>query len=701
MQAVQRRTFTLSTPSLSPVDRRALRARFDEAVAKINPTRGGRLTTEFYAKTGDAVFTAGCAALDDHCTGKKRMHTLSAPAGAGKTSFSYALIAAVTREAEENPAAPFGCVFVVDQIERADTAYRELSELLPGKVAVWTSEHDVGAKEWPKLAALGKTPAARFDKAALRHYPVAVVTHKLFLGNNGYHAVDVVRDGRFNPGGRRRALTLIDEQPREAVAVLDLQLSQAAKVREKLLVTHPHIKEPLDNLLRFMERYHYVQSNRLYRPGIEIDRNALNEQLAWFGSREADTVLKSVAGEVAFANDAEDDQQRPDPARVFRFANLLRQGFGYTACENNLVWFLAWENRLVDKLNPGTILLDATADIDGVSRIVPWMTPIETPQAHYNNLEIVHVQKLTKQNLKSFLASATGLRAYQRWMVQTILDNTQPGQKVLVVCHKQLIAQEYIPNWPRGDEGFQQPEKFTTKYGWQLEGRHICVTHWGTGIGNNAWKDAEVVVLCGEFHLPQRVVVANTQGYREHRAHEGDLGAMSTLRSSAPNVDAIANGHLLRWFKQMALRGTARHYDAQGMCGRQRLVIACELDRLLANVGTLFPGAKPPRFSVEGGRLADKVLAFLNDLPASAAAITTAELGNGINRKWGTISKKLLTAEFLRSLEAIGWRYVSVKGRGGSRFERVPEVQATPSTAVPLVAAAAQPTQGMVAAEAC
>ena len=74
-------------------------------------------------------------------------------------------------------------------------------------------------------------------------------------------------------------------------------------------------------------------------------------------------------------------------------------------------------------------------------------------------------------------------------------------------------------------------------------------------------------MLCGEFHLPQRVVVANTQGYREHRAHEGDLGAMSTLRSSAPNVDAIANGHLLRWFKQMALRGNARHYDAHGVCG--------------------------------------------------------------------------------------------------------------------------------------
>ena len=124
------------------------------------------------------------------------MHTLSAPAD-GKTSFSYALIASGhAGGGRRKILAPFGCVFVVDQIERADTAYRELSEYLPAKWLCWTSEHDfVGAKEWPKLAALGKTPAARFDKAALRHYSVAVVTHKLFLGNNGYHAVDVVRDG--------------------------------------------------------------------------------------------------------------------------------------------------------------------------------------------------------------------------------------------------------------------------------------------------------------------------------------------------------------------------------------------------------------------------------------------------------------------------------------------------------------------------
>ena len=59
---------------------------------------------------------------------------------------------------------------------------------------------------------------------------------------------------------------------------------------------------------------------------------------------------------------------------------------------------------------------------------------------------------------------------------QSILER---GQKVLVVCKKDLIEREYIPNWPRDDEGFENPKAFTTEYGWELDGRHICVTHWG------------------------------------------------------------------------------------------------------------------------------------------------------------------------------------------------------------------------------
>ena len=110
--------------------------------------------------------------------GRRRL-TVLAPAGAGKTSFSYALMVAVTRNAENDPAASYGCVYVVDQISKADEAYRELTALLPGKVAVWTTEHDVNCKEFPKLK---KRPAAQFNSEALRLCPVVIVTHSSISG---------------------------------------------------------------------------------------------------------------------------------------------------------------------------------------------------------------------------------------------------------------------------------------------------------------------------------------------------------------------------------------------------------------------------------------------------------------------------------------------------------------------------------------
>ena len=136
-------------------EREALRALYDEAVAEIQPNRACDLTAGFYARTGDAVFNAGSLALSDAITDTRRIHTVSAPAGGGKTSFAYALIAAVTRYANNRPDAPYGAVFVVDQIDKADSVYRELSALLPGEVAIWTKDHDIGAA--PHLRRLSVT----------------------------------------------------------------------------------------------------------------------------------------------------------------------------------------------------------------------------------------------------------------------------------------------------------------------------------------------------------------------------------------------------------------------------------------------------------------------------------------------------------------------------------------------------------------
>ncbi len=41
------------------------------------------------------------------------------------------------------------------------------------------------------------------------------------------------------------------------------------------------------------------------------------------------------------------------------------------------------------------------------------------------------------------------------------------------------------------------------RYEWDIDGRKLCAIHWGTGIGSNDWKDADVVFLFDEFFIPR------------------------------------------------------------------------------------------------------------------------------------------------------------------------------------------------------
>src|SRR5262249_18753235 len=238
---------TMTIQALPTVpDRDALRALYDEAVGQINTSRPAiDLTTGFYAETGNAVFDAGYLALSDHCeglAGKRRLHVVSAPAGGGKTSYSYALMLALTRYAEQTLDAPYGCMFVVDQIKKADEAFKDLNALLPGKVAVWTVEHDRSCKNRTRVP----HPAAEFIKDDLRHYPIIVVTHAFYNGRDGSKAHIVVRDKRFQHHGR--ALTVVDERPEEVV-IYEVTLKQAQDIREKLEAKRPDLKHALDKLM--------------------------------------------------------------------------------------------------------------------------------------------------------------------------------------------------------------------------------------------------------------------------------------------------------------------------------------------------------------------------------------------------------------------------------------------------------------------
>ena len=327
---------------------------------------------------------------------------------------------------------------------------------------------------------------------------------------------------------------------------------------------------------------------------------------------------------------------------------------GFVATDGSeRVKFVGYSSKLTVNLGAGTILLDATADIDGISRIVLWQADVEVPLARYDNLEIIQVPQHTTRRLTEYFKKVINRRTYADWIEQTVKEQMKPGEKGPVVCKQALFENQNVPTWPQGDPRFDKSDSYTQDYEWDVEGRRVRAIHWGTGIGSNAWQDAEVVLLFDEFFIPRSVAVATTQGYREHRVDQGDFASMKTLTSQSPGVEAISEGHRLRWSEQLALRGRARTYDEHGLCGKQRLVVACELRSFMANVGTLFPGA---HVRIVGARekatWSERVIDLLNR--STAGKLLTSELAKELGKSWGKVSFAVLTPSPLGPLGAWG-----------------------------------------------
>jgi len=294
-------------------DRHALRTRYDEAVSQINVARSAiDLTTGFYARTGDAVFDAGMRAISDACSSSPaRVHTIAAPVGGGKTSFAYALMLALTQHADENPKGPYGCAFVCDQIEKADAAYRELNALMPGRVAIWTSDHDKRNPRGEKVA----QPAALFTQDELKLYPVIIVTHKFFSDTNKHKARNVVRkqDAKFL---HSRSLFIVDERPQDVTAY-DLTFADVQALKTTMCHQREDLKEHWEALWTLLSRYEVGHDgNTISRPSVDLgdaanqhglhphirrvqalgSQRALEENLARFAVRErlSDCLLQSL-----------------------------------------------------------------------------------------------------------------------------------------------------------------------------------------------------------------------------------------------------------------------------------------------------------------------------------------------------------------------------------------------------------------------
>jgi hypothetical protein len=322
----------------------------------------------------------------------------------------------------------------------------------------------------------------------------------------------------------------------------------------------------------------------------DILPSGADRDLTWFASTNA----------MKFATST-DEQIR----QVFGFGRALANGFAFLArydTYGNGARFVGYDMNM--PLSPGSIILDATADIDGLSLVAKHRHPVHVPQVDFRNLTITHIDpeplnvggKKKRLKVSEVAKRADLARPYAEWILETIKLHTQPGEKVLTIVHKAFLDHEYLP--ARRD--------FEDAY--DLEGRQVCFIHWGIGIGSNRWKDASAVFLFGEFHKPRRAMVATGLGWREEQATERSLAPYQGWKRKDGPLLTLQEGDLCRWNKQMAMRGNARNIDANGVCGEQRLYVTGECDRLirihpakatLRSMRVYFSGYQPLRSASE------------------------------------------------------------------------------------------------------
>ena len=419
----------------------------------------------------------------------------------------------------------------------------------------------------------------------------------------------------------------------------------------------------MEPLLAFLHEQSKKTGNSIDTPNDDPNAWQAVSELAWFAGEEAEQFVLNNGRDIGHL-----DEVFGFAAQMHRnYAFIFRFGGGQNGSQ-----FMGYVPAATPTGN--SVLLDATADIDGVSDLCSWRTHVVVPQVRYDNLHIVHAEHYTQKNLTEFFQKETNRRKYTDDAKKLILNIMPPGMRGLIVCKKRLVDGGLFPK--DEPEGGQFDRQATNRFPWNFEGRHLAVTWWGGhGIGANDWKEADFVFEFGEHILPTRTMFATVQGLRDHKA---TMGILSTTKSSNSNPEEVrlANeGHLLRFMKQMGMRGRARSFDSHGVCGKQVLVLTCDFERLLAHADQLFPGATlskwgrtPQQF--KNLRQPEKLMEVLTDLE-QPDCINASDIAERLEvAKWSAVSTNVMTTSIReRVLPNLGWDYVSKRGPGGgSKF---------------------------------
>ncbi len=368
--------------------------------------------------------------------------------------------------------------------------------------------------------------------------------------------------------------------------------------------------------------------------------------------------LSSVQSEAlaAFDHDHLNNNEKERNKRTWGAFQAARHGHAFVARTGWNSAEAKGQKRVVTysdvfRSHPGLIILDATGDLEVRVGHTDIFKVHDAPRVKYPNLDITNLEmpdEFAKTGVTR-MPSETATR-YTRWIVDQVGRASPLDRSVLIVVHKAV------------EPGVRAE---LARVATSTDGP--MVTHWGCDVGSNEYRECSSVFLFSEFHQPRHAYLAKWLGSVGQPA---DVAALRAATGQTPTggIKAVQEAHLLRNFKQMACRGTARAVDEDGNAMPMRLFTSMDRKLLVRSLPDLFPGAPTPKYiasnnkrlACKGKRLANLLIVACQG--GSRVGLTADE----ITAATGIASKDIKRAFQSRECEVmigIGWEFVPGNGR--------------------------------------
>jgi len=516
--------------------------------------------SEFSNNVAQTVFRASILAINDvqqsniNCAFK----VVNAPTGSGKTINSIAMVIAAERF-------DFSSAIICDTIRTCNEIYEAIIKLKGNtdNVIIWTEAHDATnpkEDEWVNEKH-GFTPIKRYYESELKDSMIIVCTKNKWR-NEMKRDID---KGIRKYKGNSRHLKFIDEHP-DLVELTILRRSDILKLGEEIESvnsTHPLV-QAFYNITSIMEDVTKANSASYFSTPVvdHDDYNVINDY------RE-DIVIEELC------NNKHSKITKSEVNNVFNFISASANGCSFYSNQHPK-GFIAYQ--LLFKKEPGYILLDATADITGMTTIVDGMENVDTTAVDFSRLKIknIVIPKRFRNFAYLFNKGQKEVKEYISLIKDYVLSSTYEYDHILLVVHKDL-ADHYLGH-------FSDPDNPTI---W--EGRKLNIIYWGNFIGSNKFKACNHVFLFGEYYLPRYAIIATTNGLKEIPISNQEL-RNAYGQKLINDYKLIEEGHLLRQFKQLASRGSLRNISSDGICGEMTLHTTMDSVRLQRSLNRLFAG---------------------------------------------------------------------------------------------------------------